>query len=179
VTLPVVLAAIECGHALGNLLAGAPHSELFESPGSGRAALPLIGLVLVSLLAAGIGARVTSAGRQSRAVALPFALLPPLGFVLLEVGEGLSEPGRFRLRGPAFVLGLFLQLPASLLGYLVARALLRLGDRARALLLGLPRSPLAFVAQTRLAPYESLLVAFQPVDRLRGRAPPAVAAFPG
>jgi hypothetical protein len=180
VTLPVVLAAIECGHALGNLVAGAPGSELFETPESCRGALPLVGLVLASLVAAGLGARVTSSGRQPRAAALPFALLPPAGFVLLELGEALSEPGRFRLGGPAFVLGLLFQLPASALGYLVARGLCRLGDDARTLLLGLPRSPLALVSlPLTVAPSDDLRVAFRAADRLRGRAPPVVAAVPG
>jgi hypothetical protein len=180
VTLPVVLVAIECGHALGNLVEGAPRSELFASPGSGLGALPLVGLVLASLVAAGVAARATGTGRQGRAVALPFALLPPVGFVLLEVGESLSEPGRFRLGGPAFALGLLFQLPMGLLGYVAARTLLRLGDEARTLLLGLPRSPLALVAPAaRLAPSDELLVAFRPADRLRGRAPPAATAFPG
>jgi hypothetical protein len=180
VTLPVVLAAIESGHALGNLVAGAPRSELFASPGSGLGALPLVGLVLASLVAAGVAARATSAGGRPRATALPFALLPPAGFVLLELGESLSEPGRLRLGGPAFVLGLLFQLPAAVIGYLVARALLRLGDEARILLLGFPRSPLALVESPgRLAPVDELLVALRPADRLRGRAPPALAAFPG
>jgi hypothetical protein len=180
VTLPVVLAAIECGHALGNLVAGAPRGELFASPGSGLGALPLVGLVLASLAAAGVAARATGTGRQPRAVALPFALLPPAGFVLLELGESLSEPGRFRFGGPAFALGLLFQLPAAVLGYLVARALLRLGDEARTLLLGLPRAPLALAAPApRLIPADELLVSFRPADRLRGRAPPVAAAFPG
>jgi hypothetical protein len=180
VTLPVVLTATECGHALGNLLAGAPTTELFESADSGRGALPLVGLILTSLVAAGVASRATSNVRQARAAALPFALLPPVGFLLLELGEALSEPGRFRLGGTAFVLGLLFQLPAAGLGYLVARALLRIGDDARTLLLGLPRSPLALVpSPTHVALSDDRSVAFRPSDCLRGRAPPVVAAFPG
>jgi hypothetical protein len=180
VTLPVVLAVTECGHALGNLVGGAPGTELFESAESGRGALPLVGLVLATLVVAGVAARAASTGRQPRAAALPFALLPPAGFVLLELGEALSEPGRFRLGGPAFVFGLLFQLPAAALGYLVARALCRLGDDARTLLLGLHRSPLALVAlQAGVAPSDDPCAAFRAADRLRGRAPPVVAAFPG
>ena len=180
VTLPVALAAIECGHALGNLVAGASGAELFESPESGRGALPLVALVLALLAAAGIAARATAAGRQPRAAALPFALLAPAGFVLLETGEALSEPGRFRLGGPAFALGLLFQLPVGALGYVVARALLRLGDEARTLLLGLPRSPLALVeGPSRDVPRDAPFHGFRPADLVRGRAPPVVAALPG
>ena len=173
VTLPIALAGIECGHALGNLIAGAPEGELFASPSSGRGALPLVGLVLVLLVVAGVAGRVTGSPRRSRAVAAPFALLPPAGFVLLELGEALSEPGHFRLGGPAFALGLVFQLPAAALGYTVACALLRLGDEARALLLGLPRAPLALATvPSRLAPGDELHATFRLTDPVRGRAPP-------
>ena len=176
VTLPIMLVGIESGHALGNLIAGAPEDELFSSPASGQEALPLVGLVLAVLVTAGLAQRVAGSARRSRAVASPFALLPPAGFVLLEVSEALSEPGRFRLGGPAFALGLVFQLPAAALGYAVARALLRLGDEARTLLLGLPRAPLALATvPSRLAPRDDLHVTFRPTDPVRGRAPPVVA----
>ena len=177
VTVPVVLAGIESGHALGNLIAGAPDGELFASPASGRGC-PSARRAHAGRPASRLGWRSASPGpavgrepppRRSRCSR-------PSGFVLLELVEAFSEPGRFRLGGPAFALGLLFQLPAGALGYAVAGALLRLSDEARTLLLGLPRAPLALTTVLlRLAPRDELHVTFRLTDNVRGRAPPVAA----
>ena len=178
VTLPIALAASEAGHALGNVLAGAPHTELFESVDSGSGALPLVGFALLALVVAGVARSVE--GRAPRVAALPFALLPPAGFLLIELGEALSTPGRFRLDGVAFALGLLFQLPAAVVGYAVARVLLRLGDEARALLLGLPSGSIVFLpTPARIVSPGGLPRRFLLAGLARGRAPPSAAAFPG
>jgi len=136
VSLPLALVVIETGHAIGNALCGSPEgaAEIFEDVESGSELLPLaLALALASLLA-GVVARAT-AGRaerdERRTVALPFAVLPPIGFALLELLEPLVHSGSVPVETfaePTFLVGLALQLPFALGGYLLARALLRLGD---------------------------------------------------
>jgi hypothetical protein len=144
VTLPIALASVEGGHAVANTVFGAPNgsaAELFGDPGS-RAALllPLVAVALGFVLA-GLAARASGmwwASRRSHAVALPFAWLPPLAFFLLELVEGTLQSGAMPwsdLATPAFLFGLALQLPFALGGYLLARALLRLSDVVRELVL--------------------------------------------
>jgi hypothetical protein len=139
-TLPVVLAGIEAAHALANALTGAPASEVFESAASGRGALQPLGLLLLAAVVAGVVARIRGGSTQPRDAAVaaaPFALLPPFGFTLLELVEALASG--HPLLDRAFAVGLVFQLPVALLGYLLARGLLRLGDELRALVLAPPR----------------------------------------
>src|SRR5215470_10163322 len=95
VTLPVALVGIEAAHALANALFGAPASEVRESAESGAGLIPVLATLALAPLLCGLVGRVVglwSTPRGSRAVVLPFVLLPPLGFVLLEVGEALVHP---------------------------------------------------------------------------------------
>jgi len=136
VTLPVALVGIEAAHALANALFGAPASEVLESAESGAGLIPVLATLALAPLLCGLVGRVVglwSTPRGSRAVVLPFVLLPPLGFVLLEVGEALVHPPVEweELAGPTFLVGLALQVPVALVGYLLARALLRLSDEVR------------------------------------------------
>ena len=71
--------------------------------------------------------------RSAAIVAAPIALRPPVGFTLLELGEALASG--HALLDRTFALGLAFQLPVALLGYLLARGLLRLSDELRALVL--------------------------------------------
>ena len=147
-TLPVVLAGIEAAHALANSLTGAPASEVFESAASGRGALEPLGLLLLAMVTAALVARMRGGRSQPRntaIVAAPFALLPPVGFALLELGEALASG--HALLDRTFALGLTFQLPVALLGYLLARGLLRLSDELRALVL----APLASASRSAKA----------------------------
>ena len=138
VTLPVALVGIEAAHALANAAFGAPGSEVLESAESGAGLIPLLAALALAAVLCGLVGRVAGlwwTPRRSRAVLLPFVLLPPLGFVLLELGEALAHsPIEWEeLVGPTFLVGLALQLPVALVGYLLARALLRLSDEVREL----------------------------------------------
>lgn len=149
VTLPIVLAGVEAAHALANAAFGSPEGagEALASPGSGASLRPLLVALSLGLLVLALASR--AAGRwwvppHSRLVALPFACLPPVVFVLLELAEGVLDDGRVEWRdalGPTFLVGLVLQAPFALLGYAVARALLRLSDEL-GLILPLGPAPL-------------------------------------
>jgi len=139
ITLPLALAGVESAHAAANAMFGAPAAELFDSPASGRNLLPLVVALALAATVVGLTARILGAGRTrrtSRALALPFVLLPPVAFVVLELGEALAGAGiGWRTVSSAtFVAGLALQLPFALGGYVVARVLLRFGDEVGELL---------------------------------------------
>lgn len=181
VTLPVALVGIEAAHALANAAFGAPGSEVLASEGSGAGLIPLLAALALAAVLAGLAGRVADlwwAPRSSRAIALPFVLLPPLGFVVLELGEALARsPIEWEeLLEPTFLVGLALQLPVALVGYLLARALLRLTDEVRQLVRRARRRP------ARLNPFSC--VTFPADDPLHGslvssvglaRAPPLTA----
>jgi hypothetical protein len=182
VTVPIVFVGIEGGHALANATFGAPQEtkELFASQSSGSGLVPLLGLIAFVLVMLGLACRSSFKcwfpGR-ARSVALPFALLPPVSFALLELVEAAVSHGTVpwsEAVRPTFLFGLVLQLPIALAGYALARLLLRASDAVRSLF---PRRDRA-----RLLPLESQ-PAPQSADRaLRGthrgsanlgRAPPA------
>jgi hypothetical protein len=143
VTLPIALVGIEAAHALGNAAFGSPEEagEIFASTASGAELVPLLSALALALVLLGMGGRV--AGRwwspqNARSPGLPFACLPPLAFVLLELLETLFHRGHVPASltiEPAFLAGLVLQLPFALTGYLVARLLLHLSDGVRRLIL--------------------------------------------
>lgn len=93
------------------------------------------GLCIALLAFAFLGAvrRGVSGTRTARRLRLlPFAVLPPLVFVLQEHLERLFHDGQFPWAAalePTFSMGLALQLPFALLAYIVARALLAAGAR--------------------------------------------------
>lgn len=174
VTLPVALAGVEAAHALANAAFGSPAegAELFATAGSGAGLIPLAGaLALASVLAGLVGRASRPAG--GRTPALPFALLPPLGFLLLELLESLLHSGSLPAASATLLAGLALQAPFALASYLVARALLRLGDRAGRLLA--QRRPAPFRLALGAPPRE--LLERRPSSSRRphagsGRAPP-------
>jgi hypothetical protein len=181
ITLPLALMGIEGAHALANALVGAPYEqgEVFASAGSGAPLLaPLLvlasGVVLVAAArrAAGLG----RLPRSSRAVLAPFAVVPPLGFVLLEIGEGIVHSGGVEwhdLLTPAFAAGFVLQAPVALVGVLVTRVLLAGSDRVRAAIVrALTPLPLALGGEVAFAPRERTVVSRSFPAAHRGRAPP-------
>lgn len=188
VTVPIALVGIEAAHTLANAAFGAPEKtgEIFASAASGAELVPIFAAFAFAIVLLGLGSRV--AGRwwlptSARALALPFACLPPLAFVLLELFEALFHRGHVPVGltvEPAFLAGLVLQLPFALTGYLVARLLLRLSDGVRRLILrrrAVPplKSPPALAS----SPPED------PPRRVRrgsahfGRAPPLAAGVSG
>lgn len=105
--------------------------------GSGHAYRDQVAFVLAAtaaLLVAALAARFVDGLRHRRTVAAPgwaLAIAPLLAFVLQEHLERiLSDSGVSPGLGPAFLVGLALQLPFALAALLVARAL---GDAAEAL----------------------------------------------
>jgi len=151
VTLPIALVGIEAAHALANAVFGSPEEagELFASGSSSAGLVPLLAALALGLLLVGLGGRVAGWWLPCRArlVALPFALLPPVAFVVLELVEGVLHRGAVPWDAalePTLVFGLLLQFPFALSGYLVARGLLRLSDAVRRLIVGARRArPLA------------------------------------
>lgn len=137
VTLPIALAGIEAAHAVANRAFGSPEGagELFAGHATGSELVaPLIAIALAAVLV-GLGGLVAgsrSTAPGARSVAVQFACLPPVAFVLLELVEagGVSWDAVLE---PAFLAGLLLQGPFALAGYLVARLLIRLSDGVRAL----------------------------------------------
>jgi hypothetical protein len=167
-----VLAGIEAAHALANSLTGAPASEVFASAATGRGALEPLGLLFMAAIVAGVVQRIRSGSpepRRAAIVAAPFALLPPVGFALLELAEALAS-GQAPLDRP-FVVGFALQLPVALLGYLLARGLLRLGDELRTLVLSPPPLALPECGCAVLPAFERPL-ARSGAGSPRGRGPP-------
>jgi hypothetical protein len=188
VSVPLALAGTEVAHALANAAFGSPEGsgELFESQASGRALLPpflatLAGAILLGLVLR-IAAREPSQ-RNARSAALPFCLLPPLAFALLEPSEALLNRGHVawgELLEATFVVGLALQLPFSLAGYSLARLLLRASDGVRALMLrDRPTAPIAATADVAVTPYDNPPSSSQRGSNRRDRAPPARGAVPG
>ncbi len=185
VTLPIALGGLEAAHALANATLGPPDDaiEVFASPGAGSEFVPFIAALALGLVLIGLGGRVARrlSGR-SGSVALPFACVGPIGFVLLELVEDLLHAGSLSaefLLQPAFALGLVLQLPFALAGYFVARALLRLSDGVRSLIMR--RRRLRRRASTPARPHDSLTDGAHGSIRgwaHPGRAPPPVGISP-
>src|SRR5262245_40216701 len=130
VTVPIALAGVVAAHSLANVALGSPEGagELFASGESGRGLLPLVGAFAAGLVVLGLAGQVMApSGKSERGglVALPFACLPPFAFAALELIEA-HVPfggGVGSVLNPTFALGLALQLPFALCGYLVARLL--------------------------------------------------------
>ena len=142
VTLPIALVGVEAAHALANAAFGSPEEagEIFARVASGAELVPVLSALALALVLLGLSGRVAGRWwlpRDAPALALPFALLPPVAFVLLELLEALLHRGHVPadlVVEPALVVGLGLQFPFALAGYLVARLLLRLSDGVRGLI---------------------------------------------
>jgi hypothetical protein len=175
VTLPVILAGIEAAHALGNTLSGETKSELFSSPASGGNALPLVAAALAALVAAGLLSRANGSwweSHRSSLVAAPFATLPLVGFFLLELAEAIARHDVLTgLFDSAFFVGMALQLPVALAGWLLARFLLRAADAVCAARTASPPRPGRLLTK-RHTPFAATLLPQLVVAASRGRAPP-------
>jgi hypothetical protein len=164
----LALVGTEGAHAFANLVFGSPErpGEIFASAESGGELIPVVAAVALGSLLLGLALRV--AGRSSlppqrRSLALPFACLPPLAFVLLEGLEAVfhrGSPTTDFLLEPAFLAGLVLQFPLAIAGYAVARLVLRLGDVIQAVIRQQHRAVRPFASLRQLKPVES--------DELRG-----------
>jgi hypothetical protein len=184
VTVPLALAGVEVAHATANMLVGAPASEVFEDAASGRGSLGLVVGAFAAVVATALAGRVLglwSESPRSRRVALTFAVLPPVAFVLLELAEESLSSGAFSWSwlGPTFAVGLALQLPVAAGAYLIARLLLRLSDGIRR------RIHRNAPPRTRRPPVVVALVPRDDVRRqppapqtIRGRAPPLPSLTP-
>ncbi len=184
VTMPIALAGIEAAHALANAVFGSPEGagELFASAASGSGLAPIAAGLGAACVLAGLAAKVVGAGAsRPRTFALPFALLPPLAFVLLEVAEGLFHRGTVPwsdLHEPTFLVGLALQVPFALLGYSISRLVLRLGSRLCELLTRAsgPQRPAALV---EIVSPGSLRLRSRRGSPELGRAPPSAVGASG
>lgn len=131
--LPLMAGGSLAAHAAGYRLAlPAAHERARDLQLSGHSYLdhlPLI-LALISapvLVALGLTAFGAARGRPRTLAAWPFALLPPLSFVLQEHLERFIHSGAFPWGASlerTFVLGLLLQAPFALTAFLAARGLL-------------------------------------------------------
>jgi hypothetical protein len=183
VILPLVLSGIEGGHAIANLLFGSPTREVFAEPSSGRELLPVVTAAVLATLLVGLAGRVAGvwwSSHRQPLLARAFLLLPPAGFVLLELGEALASPaggGWHSVLGGTFAAGLALQLPVGLLGFALARWALSSSDElADRVAWGGPRT----LASRPVCPCASRPdqadTGRSLIECLRGRAPPAPAA---
>ncbi len=103
--------------------------------------LPLLLASALALVAVGLVRRALAPG--GRPAAWPFAVLPPLAFLLQEQVERLCHDGSLRpaLQTPVLA-GVLIAVPFGLAAYLVARSLLAVADSAgRALQAAPPRFP--------------------------------------
>jgi hypothetical protein len=159
---PVAAAGVLVTHALAYRITatptGAVHGYLDHAPQAVAvvASVALLGLALQDR-------------SLSRASALWFAPLAPLGFTVQEHLEGLAHSGHvpWLLTTPTFLVGLALQLPVALLCVLVVR---RITGTLRA---GRTRSASAGEAWLPLAALPSLVPGAARPPRPTGRGPPA------
>jgi hypothetical protein len=168
-SLPLAAIGTLAGHAAGYALVGTSpqdtrvHGYLSFAPQFVAVCLACVALALLLR----VGGRL-----RGRASAWPFALVPPLAFLGQELIERLAAglPVSALLE-PAVFAGLAAQLPIALLGFLVARALLRAADEAATALA--PRLPVLSDVGCPSAPRARAVVlpARLAFDRL-GRAPP-------
>jgi len=168
-SLPLAAAGTLAGHAAGYALVGSSRRDELAHGYLSYAPQFLALCLAVVVLALTLRATGRLRGRQA---AWPFALIPPLAFLAQELIERLVAglPAHAVLE-PAVYVGLAAQVPIAALGFLAARALLRVTDEAtRALaspaVFALERMPLA------TAPAEPLLVSTRLAHGRLGRAPP-------
>ena len=106
-------------------------------------------LALALVFRVGLSFAGHSAARMS---ALPFAVVPALGFFAHQHFEQLSSTGSISLAAltaPAFLLGLMLQIPFGIVAFFVVRFLLRFADRLGVTLAEL-RKPRRAISRTHL-----------------------------
>jgi hypothetical protein len=139
---PSMLVGVVVAHALAyrwTVPAGERASVLRSTGHAWQAYLPFALAPTLALLAFGL--LHSAFDRRGRPAAWPFAVLPPLAFVLQEHLERLAYDGSFHLAlSTPVVAGVLLAVPFGLAAYAVARALLGLTEAAaRALAARPPR----------------------------------------
>jgi hypothetical protein len=184
VTVPIAAVGCEWAHALANIVFGAPdrgRAELFDG-GPGAGALPILVSLALAAILVGLVGRATGAWSTSQAAAarLPFALLPPMLFIVQEHVETVLNTGAVPFGTaiePSFLPGLLLQIPFAIAGYAIAWALVRLADGVRARVAARRRAAHLSCTFARRWPAER---AVAPSEAHRwahsGRAPPAASA---
>jgi len=168
-SLPLAAAGTFAGHAAGYAIVG-------SSPQDARAHGyltygPQFLALCVGVLVLALTLRMT--GRLAgRPAAWPFALIPPMAFLSQEVLERViaGVPAHAMLE-PAVYVGLAAQVPIAALGFLAARAMLRVADEAVRALAGRPLLELRPALPALAAPLPLLVASRLAFDRL-GRAPP-------
>lgn len=167
-TTPILVVSLFAGHELGYRIAHSHADEraraLEESGHDYFSYAPFVVAALVAIAVVGLGLRVRAAisGRSRAHQSWAAALLAPLAFVMLEVGERLyqGESALAALTAPEVIAGLVLQLPFALAALFVARLLTRFADAVGVAL----RSP------ARPSPRRQLLALFPvPADLPRIR----------
>jgi hypothetical protein len=139
---PSIVGGVLAAHALAYrwaVPAGERASLLHDTGHAWQAYLPLLLASVLAVLAVGIVRSTVSRG--ARPAAWPFAVLPPLAFLLQEHLERLAHDGTLHLAlSTPVVAGVLLAVPFGLAAYAVARALLGLSEAAaRALAARPPR----------------------------------------
>jgi hypothetical protein len=161
-TLPLAVVGSQLAHALAyRLVTSDEQKRTHELTASGHGYLAYVPIafavaaVLVAVALAGELRHVlTGRDRPSPPRAVLFAALAPGIFVCQEHFERFLHAGAFPLDAalqPSFLVGLLLQLPFALAGYLVARLLLRAVRSLGRLLAGRARSPQPAAATPRPA----------------------------
>jgi hypothetical protein len=168
-SLPLAATGTLAGHAAGYALVGMSHQDrvvhgyLSFAPQFVAVCLACVALALLLR----VGGRL-----QGRPAPWPFALVPPLAFLGQELIErlaaGLPAHAVFE---PAVYAGLAAQLPIALIGFLAARALLRVVDEAVSSLASRPAFSLAAEIAPPARALPALVRSRLAFDRL-GRAPP-------
>jgi hypothetical protein len=115
-TLPLVAAGVLGAHALGYALTGTPSGPAHEYLRHG----PQIALALVAVGLLGVAVE----QRGSTTSRAPFALVAPVAFTAMEIGERLGHGADIVvLTEPSFLAGLALQVPVALACLELARVL--------------------------------------------------------
>ena len=146
IVVPLMLAGTEFAHALAYRLVypeAAVRWRVLAATGHGYMDFAPVFLGVVGALAlAGVLAGIVDTARRRPVRPVPawaFGLLPLAGFTLQEFLERWFVSGGFpwwTVEQPTFRIGLLLQLPFALAGYLLARVLLRVAERIGSILSG-------------------------------------------
>jgi len=168
-SLPLAATGTLAGHAAGYAIAGTSRQDALAHGYLGYA--PQFLALCVASLVLAFSLRVS--GRLAgRPAAWPFAVVPPIAFLAQELIERLVAglPAHAILE-PAVLAGLAAQAPIALAGFLAAKALVGVADRAVRALGVQPVVALRRVSTAPAAPHTSFAPAALAFDRL-GRAPP-------
>jgi len=149
VVLPLMLAGTEVAHALAYRIVypiASVRWHVLATSGHGYMGYaPLVFGIASAVLLAGLASMVVDLVRRRPSRPLPawaFASLPIVGFTVQEFTERLLATNSlpwWMFEQPTFRVGVLLQLPFALAGYLIARFLLRVAERVAEVFTGSPR----------------------------------------